>query len=161
MVCRINFFLVMSIYNSKYHLNSSKFPVRIPLDELRFVRIDNVRHYVSDVNLLLNAERIKNQIGEDTYMTVIKNAFNPKKTPYVDSEFSDEQLMKNIKPRFVQAPCEIKAWTEYLISQLDDIITNEKERLELKARMEQEAKDVKLRRSAFERLANSVNSQTE
>ncbi|WP_402845627.1 hypothetical protein [Microbacterium sp. GXS0129] len=151
----------MTIYNNRYHLDASKFPVRIPLDELRFYRVDGVRHYVSDVNLLLNAERIKNRIGEDTYMAVIKNAFNPKKTPYVDSKFSDEQLMESIKPRFVQAPCEIKAWTEHLISQLDDIITDEKERSELKSRMEQEAKDAELRRSAFERLANGVNLQTE
>lgn len=44
-----------------------------PVEMLRYVKDDDgVIHYVSDVNLLMNAERLRNQIGEESYLNLIR-----------------------------------------------------------------------------------------
>jgi hypothetical protein len=80
---------------------------------LRYVKDDDgVIHYVSDVNLLMNAERLRNQIGEESYLNLIRG-IQPKKSPY-DDKYTDEQLFTAIKSRFIQSPSEVLAWIESL-----------------------------------------------
>ena len=80
---------------------------------LRYVKDDDgVIHYVSDVNLLMNAERLRNQIGEESYLNLIRG-IQPKKSPY-DNKYTDEQLFTAIKSRFIQTPSEVLAWIESL-----------------------------------------------
>lgn len=44
-----------------------------PVERLRYVRDDDgVIRYVSDVNLLMNAERLRDQIGEESYLNLIR-----------------------------------------------------------------------------------------
>ena len=91
-----------------------------PVERLRYIKDDDgVIHYVSDVNLLMNAERLRNQIGEESYLNLIRG-IQPKKSPY-DDKYTDEQLFTAIKSRFVQTPSEVLAWIESLGSAGDSI----------------------------------------
>lgn len=91
-----------------------------PVERLRYLRDpDGVIHYVSDVNLLMNAERLRNQIGEESYLNLIRG-IQSKKTPY-DDKYTDEQLFTAIKSRFIQSPSEVLAWIESLGSAGDSI----------------------------------------
>lgn len=91
-----------------------------PIEALRYVKDDDgVIHYVSDVNLLMNAERLRNQIGEESYLNLIRG-IQPKKSPY-DNKYTDEQLFTAIKSRFIQTPSEVLAWLESLGSAGDSI----------------------------------------
>lgn len=91
-----------------------------PVERLRYIKDDDgVVHYVSDVNLLMNAERLRNQIGEESYLNLIRG-IQPKKSPY-DDKYTDEQLFTAIKSRFVQSPSEVLAWIESLGSAGDSI----------------------------------------
>lgn len=91
-----------------------------PIERLRYIKDDDgVIHYVSDVNLLMNAERLRNQIGEESYLSLIRG-IQPKKSPY-DDKYTDEQLFTAIKSRFVQTPSEVLAWIESLGSAGDSI----------------------------------------
>lgn len=91
-----------------------------PIESLRYVKDDDgVIHYVSDVNLLMNAERLRNQIGEESYLNLIRG-IQPKKSPY-DNKYTDEQLFTAIKSRFIQTPSEVLAWIESLGSAGDSI----------------------------------------
>lgn len=91
-----------------------------PVERLRYIKDDDgVIHYVSDVNLLMNAERLRNQIGEESYLNLIRG-IQPKKSPY-DNKYTDEQLFTAIKSRFIQTPSEVLAWIESLGSAGDSI----------------------------------------
>lgn len=91
-----------------------------PIERLRYIKDDDgVVRYVSDVNLLMNAERLRNQIGEESYLSLIRG-IQPKKSPY-DDNYTDEQLFTAIKSRFVQTPSEVLAWIESLGSAGDSI----------------------------------------
>lgn len=91
-----------------------------PIERLRYIKDDDgVIHYVSDVNLLMNAERLRNQIGEESYLSLIRG-IRPKKSPY-DNNYTDEQLFTAIKSRFIQTPSEVFAWIESLGSAGDSI----------------------------------------
>lgn len=91
-----------------------------PVEILRYIRDDDgVIHYVSDVNLLMNAERLRDQIGEESYLNLIRG-IQPKKSPY-DDKYTDEQLFTAIKSRFIQTPSEVLAWIESLGSAGDSI----------------------------------------
>lgn len=91
-----------------------------PIEILRYIKDDDgVIHYVSDVNLLMNAERLRDQIGEESYLNLIRG-IRPKKSPY-DNKYTDEQLFTAIKSRFIQTPSEVLAWIESLGSAGDSI----------------------------------------
>lgn len=91
-----------------------------PVEMLRYIKDDDgVIHYVSDVNLLMNAERLRNQIGEESYLSLIRG-IQPKKSPY-DGDYTDEQLFTAIKSRFIQTPSEVLSWIESLGSAGDSI----------------------------------------
>lgn len=91
-----------------------------PVEMLRYIKDDDdVVRYVSDVNLLMNAERLRNQIGEESYLNLIRG-IQPKKSPY-DNKYTDEQLFTAIKSRFIQTPSEVLAWIDSLGSAGDSI----------------------------------------
>lgn len=91
-----------------------------PVEMLRYIKDDDgIIHYVSDVNLLMNAERLRNQIGEESYLNLIRG-IQPKKSPY-DNKYTDEQLFTAIKSRFIQTPSEVLSWIESLGSAGDSI----------------------------------------
>lgn len=112
-------------------LANSEFLTVRPIDELRFVTEQNgsVR-FVSDATLLLNEQRIINDIGEDNYRNFIRELQVNPSSPYKDSNFTDEQLMTEIKSRYVQSPSEVREWVRDMLDQQESISADAKAKLE-------------------------------
>lgn len=110
--------------------NSESTTVR-PIDELRFVTEQNgsVR-FVSDATLLLNEQRIINDIGEDNYRNFIRELQVNPSSPYKDGNFTDEQLMTEIKSRYVQSPSEVREWVRDMLDKQEQISAEAKSKLE-------------------------------
>lgn len=112
-------------------LSNSEFTTVRPIDELRFVEESNgsVR-FVSDATLLLNEQRIINDIGEDNYRNFIRELQVNPSSPYKDSNFTDEQLITEIKSRYVQSPSEVREWVRDMLDQQERISEDVKVKLE-------------------------------
>jgi hypothetical protein len=111
-------------------LNSEFITVR-PIDELRFVEeLNGSVRFVSDATLLLNEQRIINDIGEDNYRNFIRELQVNPSSPYKDGNFTDEQLMTEIKSRYVQSPSEVREWVRYMLDQQEKISDDVKAKLE-------------------------------
>lgn len=112
-------------------LANSEFLTVRPIDELRFVTEQNgsVR-FVSDATLLLNEQRIINDIGEDNYRNFIRELQVNPSSPYKDSNFTDEQLMTEIKSRYVQSPSEVREWVRDMLDKQEQISDDVKAKLE-------------------------------
>lgn len=110
--------------------NSEFLSVR-PIDELRFVQeLNGSIRFVSDATLLLNEQRIINDIGEDNYRNFIRELQVNPSSPYKDGNFTDEQLMTEIKSRYVQSPSEVREWVRDMLDQQDNISAEAKAKLE-------------------------------
>ena len=112
-------------------LANSEFITVRPIDELRFVteRNGSVR-FVSDATLLLNEQRIINDIGEDNYRNFIRELQVNPSSPYKDGNFTDEQLMTEIKSRYVQSPSEVREWVRDMLDKQEQISDEAKAKLE-------------------------------
>lgn len=132
MVCLINLNLFFmeekSILNT---LANSEFLTVRPIDELRFIEeLDGSIRFVSDATLLLNEQRIINDIGEDNYRNFIRELQVNPSSPYKDGNFTDEQLMTEIKSRYVQSPSEVREWVRDMLDQQESISADAKAKLE-------------------------------
>lgn len=128
-----------NLYNAKFSEKSSIYMKVDPVEKLRFSELkDGSFKYNSDVNLLLNSERIRNVIGEDGYLNIVRRISKPVYSPYQDGKnnFSDNELMRTVKPRYVQHLSEIRAWSESLMSEFDAAIQD----IQLKKRLEEKLK---------------------
>lgn len=135
-------------------LANSEFLTVRPIDEMRFVieQNDSVR-FVSDATLLLNEQRIINDIGEDNYRNFIRELQVNPASPYKDSNFTDEQLMTEIKSRYVQSPSEVREWVRDMLDKQEQISDEAKVKLE-----EMEASESK---SEVPKVTESVESKSE
>lgn len=138
--------------NPKYDDKNSVFVSPRAFDDLRWIPEDSndpdsAMSLISDVRILLNSERIINTLGEDVYRSLV-NSMVPKKSPYQDSNLSDDALF-NVKPRHCQEHSEIRAWSRYIMDKMDSLIISEKERLELEKQSVQKTENP------------NVNSKTE
>ena len=112
-------------------LANSEFTTVRPVDELRFVTEQNGSiRFVSDATLLLNEQRIINDIGEDNYRNFIRELQVNPSSPYKDGNFTDEQLMTEIKSRYVQSPSEVREWVRDMLDQQESISNDAKAKLE-------------------------------
>jgi hypothetical protein len=112
-------------------LANSEFLTVRPVDELRFVEeLNGSIRFVSDATLLLNEQRIINDIGEDNYRNFIRELQVNPSSPYKDSNFTDEQLMTEIKSRYVQSPSEVREWVRDMLDQQEKISDDAKAKLE-------------------------------
>lgn len=112
-------------------LANSEFITVRPIDELRFVEeLNGSIRFVSDATLLLNEQRIINDIGEDNYRNFIRELQVNPSSPYKDSNFTDEQLMTEIKSRYVQSPSEVREWVRDMLDQQEKISDDAKAKLE-------------------------------
>ena len=110
--------------------NSESTTVR-PIDELRFVEeLNGSIRFVSDATLLLNEQRIINDIGEDNYRNFIRELQVNPSSPYKDGNFTDEQLMTEIKSRYIQSPSEVREWVRDMLDQQESISAETKVKLE-------------------------------
>ena len=132
-------------------VNSEFLTVR-PIDEMRFVReLNGSVRFVSDATLLLNEQRIINDIGEDNYRNFIRELQVNPSSPYKDGNFTDEQLMTEIKSRYIQSPSEVREWVRDMLDQQESISVEAKAKLEEMKASELEASE----------LAESVESKSE
>lgn len=112
-------------------LSNSEFITVRPIDELRFVQeLNGSVRFVSDATLLLNEQRIINDIGEDNYRNFIRELQVNPSSPYKDSNFTDEQLMTEIKSRYVQSPSEVREWVRDMLDKQESISVEAKAKLE-------------------------------
>lgn len=112
-------------------LSNSEFITVRPIDELRFVEeLDGSVRFVSDATLLLNEQRIINDIGEDNYRNFIRELQVNPSSPYKDSNFTDEQLMTEIKSRYIQSPSEVREWVRDMLDKQEQISDDVKAKLE-------------------------------
>jgi hypothetical protein len=123
-------------------LANSEFITVRPIDELRFVEeLNGSVRFVSDATLLLNEQRIINDIGEDNYRNFIRELQVNPSSPYKDSNFTDEQLMTEIKSRYVQSPSEVREWVRDMLDQQEKISDDAKAKLEEMKSSEIESSD--------------------
>lgn len=112
-------------------LSNSEFITVRPIDELRFVQeLNGSIRFVSDATLLLNEQRIINDIGEDNYRNFIRELQVNPSSPYKDGNFTDEQLMTDIKSRYVQSPSEVREWVRDMLDQQEKISDEVEAKLE-------------------------------
>lgn len=123
-------------------LSNSEFTTVRPIDELRFVEeLNGSVRFVSDATLLLNEQRIINDIGEDNYRNFIRELQVNPSSPYKDGNFTDEQLMTEIKSRYVQSPSEVREWVRDMLDQQEKISDDAKAKLEEMKSSETESSD--------------------
>lgn len=133
-------------------LSNSEFITVRPIDQLRFVEeLDGSIRFVSDATLLLNEQRIINDIGEDNYRNFIRELQVNPSSPYKDANFTDEQLMTEIKSRYVQSPSEVREWVRDMLDHQEQISD------EVKAKLE----EMKASESESSESIESVESKTE
>lgn len=97
-----------------------------PIESLRFyVDEDGCIHMNSDVNLLMNAERIRNQIGEENYLNIVRS-IQPSRSPY-KNKMDDDMLISTLKSRYLQSPAEVDAWMFSLDQKYQDMVTEVKD----------------------------------
>lgn len=112
-------------------LANSEFITVRPIDEMRFVQeLNGSIRFVSDATLLLNEQRIINDIGEDNYRNFIRELQVNPSSPYKDSNFTDEQLMTEIKSRYIQSPSEVREWVRDMLDKQEQISDDVKAKLE-------------------------------
>lgn len=112
-------------------LSNSEFIIVRPIDELRFIEeLDGSIRFVSDATLLLNEQRIINDIGEDNYRNFIRELQVNPSSPYKDGNFTDEQLMTDVKSRYVQSPSEVREWVRDMLDKQEQISDEAKAKLQ-------------------------------
>lgn len=95
-----------------------------PIEDLKqVVNRDGVITMVSDQFLLLNAERLRNVLGEDTYRAYIASLSGtaPSSLSQLRSKMSDDQLLDSVKDRYIQHPSELRSYVEGLDSRLQEL----------------------------------------
>ena len=96
-----------------------------PIESLRFYTDeDGSIHMNSDVNLLMNAERIRNQIGEENYLNIVRS-IQPSRSPY-KNKMDDDMLISTLKSRYLQSPAEVDAWMASLDQKYEDMVAEVK-----------------------------------
>lgn len=112
-------------------LANSEFITVRPIDQLRFIEeLDGSIRFVSDATLLLNEQRIINDIGEDNYRNFIRELQVNPSSPYKDGNFTDEQLMTEVKSRYIQSPSEVREWVRDMLDQQEQISDDVKAKLQ-------------------------------
>lgn len=96
-----------------------------PIESLRFYTDeDGSIHMNTDVNLLMNAERIRNQIGEENYLNIVRS-IQPSRSPY-KNKMDDDMLISTLKSRYLQSPAEVDAWMASLDQKYQDMVAEVK-----------------------------------
>jgi hypothetical protein len=135
-------FFVMENKSILNTLANSEFITVRPIDELRFVQeLNGSIRFVSDATLLLNEQRIINDIGEDNYRNFIRELQVNPSSPYKDGNFTDEQLMTEIKSRYIQSPSEVREWVRDMLDKQEQISAEAKAKLEEMKSSETEPSD--------------------
>lgn len=136
-------------------IDSTRYPDINPLDLLRWEFLPKADYEkepsqkrISDIQLILDRDRLIGVLGEDAYNAMIRSMSNPVSSPYKNGKFSDELLASTVKSRYIQAPSEVKAWADSLVDRgielnkaIEDSIEAEKQ-LALRAELEKQQSQV-------------------
>ena len=143
--------------NPQYSNCSSVFAEVRPIDSMRWIEQDDgsVR-YLSDTRLLLNQKRLINQLGEDTYNALVQG-MTPTRSPYERGKFSDDELFKDIKSRFIQSASEVRAYMSGLMDELDSEVASAKSAKELEL-LEQRRSELESAVESFYKNAASAGA---
>lgn len=126
----------MNKSNANATINNTAVVESRPIDSLNFIeQEDGSIRVVSDVTLLFNMERLQETLGEDNIRSLIRSMQTNPKSPYSDGCFTDDQLLQQIKSRYIQHPSEIRAWMEQLVDEAD-IVRSDYEELVAKVNAE-------------------------
>lgn len=115
--------------------------------------------YQSDIALLFNEERLRETLGLDTLKKWINHFNLDNSNTGVDlSGMSDAQIMSTIKSRYIQAPCELKAWSEYLNTCAEKLVDEYNAELE-KIKQAQQTEIEKKQQQQQQQQQNTVVSE--
>lgn len=105
-------------------LDSMIVPSISPIEDLKqIVSNDGVITMVTDQFLLLNAERLRNVLGEDTYRAYIASLSASPASPLsqLRAKLSDDDLLDSVKDRYIQHPSEVKSYIQGLDARLQTL----------------------------------------
>lgn len=106
-------------------LDSMVVPSISPIEELKqIISKDGVITMVTDQFLLLNAERLRNVLGEDTYRAYVASLSSaPPASPLsqLRAKLSDDDLLDSVKDRYIQHPSEVKSYIQGLDARLQTL----------------------------------------
>ena len=76
-----------------------------------------IKHYGTDVGILLSQDRLSRELGPvlDSIVSNVRSGDLSDKY----AGLSDDDLIRTVKSRYIQAPCEVRDWSAYLMSELD------------------------------------------
>lgn len=105
-----------------------------PIEQIRYsTTSDGALTLNSDTKLLLNSDRIRDTLGEDVYLNIVRS-ISPKVRNALRDRLTDDQLLMLVKSRFLQSPSEMRAWIDSLEKEYNDLSDFVKSRIdELKA----------------------------
>lgn len=110
--------------NRKYVMRSTEMFQPEPITQVRAVNYGTADapciKLRSDVKLLLDQKRISDQIGLDAVKAWLERIQPKDLSP--KAKLSDSDLLKYVKSRYVQAPCELKSWSDYLDRNRDRVV---------------------------------------
>ena len=87
-----------------------------PIAPMRFVELpDKCFKCVSDVNYIFNQMRLVRALGAASVDAWLQG-FDTRQTGIDTSKFTDDELLMFIKSRNIQTPSELRAWSDYLMS---------------------------------------------
>lgn len=83
-----------------------------PIDQLRWIQMDDGSwKYCSDAQLLLNEKRIVTELGASNWNKIVQSIGAPSQK-YKPGQYSDEDLLRTVKSRYLQTPSEVRSWLE-------------------------------------------------
>lgn len=98
-----------------------------PIESLRFSKTsDGALLMNSDIKLLLNSQRIRDTLGEDVYLNIVRS-IQPSRPNALREKLTDDQLLTLVKSRFLQSPSEMRAWMASLEREYSDLVDTVKE----------------------------------
>lgn len=137
-------------FNASFDVARSEKYQPSPVASVRFARLPNGGiKYQSDVYLIMNQKRILQTLGSPTLKAWL-DGFDDRNTGVDMSKFTDDQILAFVKSRYIQSPSELRAWSDYLNDNAQQIID------ELNATVEQQKE---LQRKLAEAAAQQQQQQ--
>lgn len=104
-----------------FDLRNTQTYVPSPVASVRYAELpDKCFKFLSDVNFIFNQMRLVRAIGLQSVSSWL-DGFD-KRNPGIDtSKFTDDELLSFIKSRNLQTPSELRAWSDYLMSNISQI----------------------------------------
>ena len=105
----------------------SEFRQESPVDQFLFEEreFDGVKsvRLTSDIYMLFNQQRL-DQLSRKSLLSYFESmSVNEPKFGDLRAKLGDDQLISFVKSRFIQSPSELMAWSQYLMSSSDTVVS--------------------------------------